>query len=312
MKNERQITKKDSQALLKKAQKWELKHGDNLTKKQRKNLRQTIDLLKKALDNDEALEKPHHKLETLLDDHSEEELTRMQRFWKEGRSIFTAVLVAILLRIFIVEPFKIPSGSMIPTLQIGDHLFVNKLAYGLWIPFVQKKWIWGQPQRGDVIVFVSPIDPSRDMVKRVIGLPGDSIVVKDNVVFVNGKPLPQKKKGSYTYQDKIEEGDWFTKQGVLFEERTKARRYLILKHPNDYSPLRFWDAATQAQNSQRPWGPKVKKGFLFVMGDNRDKSSDSRDWGLVPLENIKGRAFLVWLSFGPHGIRTHRFFSIIH
>jgi signal peptidase I len=173
-------------------------------------------------------------------------------------AIGMALLLALFIRTFIVQAFKIPSGSMIPTLQIGDHILVNKLTYGVRIP------VWGhyllqyrEPQRGDVIVFVFPEDRSKDFIKRVIGVSGDVVEIKGKKVFVNNQPI----EDSHAYF----EGDG--PQGMGFQIR------------DDYGPKR------------------VPENHIFVMGDNRDRSYDSRFWGFVDLQDIKGKAFMIYWSW---------------
>ena len=176
-----------------------------------------------------------------------------------GESIIIAVVLALVIRTFVVQAFKIPSGSMEDTLLIGDHILVNKLSYGLHIPVVDPKirlmGLLGDPQRGDIIVFPFPRDPSRDFIKRVIALPGERVEVRNHHAYINGEPL----KEPY----------------VKLDERAAM-------HPSRYSH----------------WGPEVvPPGKLFVMGDNRDNSADSRDWGFLDIRQVKGRAFIIYWSW---------------
>ncbi|MDY7034947.1 MAG: signal peptidase I [Thermodesulfobacteriota bacterium] len=167
-----------------------------------------------------------------------------------------AILVALFIRTFVVQAFKIPSGSMEPTLLIGDHILVNKFIYGIKIPFLRKTFIHiDEPKRDDVIVFIYPVDNSKDFIKRVIGLPGDKIEFVDKKIFVNGK-LYDDKHGFYT-KEEIPGG--------------KSKHVSITVPDNRF----------------------------FVMGDNRDNSYDSRVWGFVPSEFIKGKAFIIYWSW-PH------------
>jgi signal peptidase I len=180
-------------------------------------------------------------------------------FREYAESIIIAIILALVIRTFVVQAFKIPSGSMEDTLLIGDHILVNKLAYGLQIPVHDTKihffGLLGPPQRGDIIVFPFPRDPSRDFIKRVIGLPGDRVEVRNHHAYVNGEAL----KEPY----------------VRLDERAAL-------HPSRYSH----------------WGPEVvPPGKLFVMGDNRDNSADSRDWGFLDSELVKGRAFIIYWSW---------------
>lgn len=239
---------------------------------------------------------------------------RKSTFREYAESILIAVTIALLLRTFVIEPFKIPSGSMIPTLEIGDHIFVNKFSYGVWLPFVGKKWrIFSGPKRGDVIVFVYPVDPTKDFIKRVVGLPGDSITVKNNTLYINKKAIKRVKGKLHTYKEQEElGGKWHKRSGRVYTEHLKGVKHKILHDPNNPSPLNNWSSSVDARTIPRSWGPKVPPGFVFVMGDNRDHSSDSREWGLVPTQNIKGRAVLIWLSFGGgQGFRWKRLFTLI-
>ena len=171
-----------------------------------------------------------------------------------------AVILALLIRTFVVQAFKIPSGSMEPTLLVGDHILVNKFLYGVKIPFIRNTIIpISKPQRDDVIVFIYPHDTSKDYIKRVIGLPGDRIEIFDRKININGT----------LYEDK---------HGVYSEVRNVASPNMVKKK---YRPI------------------IVPENHLFVMGDNRDHSSDSRVWGFVPLKSVKGKAFIIYWSW-PH------------
>jgi signal peptidase I len=202
---------------------------------------------------------------------------------------------------------------MIPTLAIGDHIFVNKMSYGAWNPLNYTKYRIGQgPQRGDVIVFVYPVDPKKDFIKRVVGLPGDRIDVRHGQLFINDKPVTRSKKGIHRYLEPEEDGQWITREGRVHEEKTTDRPYTILLDEREGGNFQNWSSKDNGPLSRRPWGPVVKEDHVFVMGDNRDHSSDSRDWGLVPIKNIKGKAFLVWLSWGGgEGFRWERIFHPI-
>ena len=205
--------------------------------------------------------------------------------------------VALLIRSVLAEPFRIPSGSMVPTLQIGDHIVVTKFSYGFRIPLTRIPVTdLKVPERGDVVVFVYPgsdegklsywVDlpfpplATLDYVKRVVGLPGDTIEVRDNTVYLNGVPQGRDQKGDYTFvDDRCRENPT-----ALYEE-----------HLGDVDHTTL--ASTLYGIQMRDFGPvTVPEGHIFAMGDNRDHSSDSRAWGFVPLRNIKGRARFVWLS----------------
>lgn len=179
-----------------------------------------------------------------------------------GEALFIALLLALFIRAFVAQAFTIPSGSMIPTLLVGDYILVNKFGYGIRNPFSNKIWVpIGTPQRGDVVVFIFPEDPTKDYIKRVIGLPGDQVLIRNKKVFINGKPLE-------------------TPQAV-------------------YSDPSIFPAPTRPTDPPRDnFGPvTVPKDSLFVMGDNRDYSYDSRFWGFVPQDNLRGKAFIIYFSW---------------
>ena len=175
-----------------------------------------------------------------------------------AESIIIAVLMALVIRTFIVQAFKIPSGSMEDTLLIGDHLLVSKFIYGTKIPFVDGKFLKiRDPKRGDVIVFEYPEDPSKDFIKRVVGTPGDTVEVKEKKLFVNGQP-----------------------------------------YNNPHEVHKEKEIIPKEQNPRDNFGPfKVPENSYFVMGDNRDRSYDSRFWGVVPSDKIKGLAFIKYWSW---------------
>jgi signal peptidase I len=241
------------------------------------------------------------QLDAALDQHLSFARKSAAREYTE--SIGGAILVALLARAFVFEPFHIPSGSMIPTLLVGDFIFVNKMAYGLRIPFSDPahthKLFESAPRRGDVVVFIVPQRPADDYVKRVIGLPGDRIDVRDNVLYVNGERQPRTDVGEFTYLDHSEYTD-HDMQVVAHEyvENLQGREHPILQRP---------DGGLGRNGS---W--VVEPGRIFVMGDNRDNSADSRiegGIGQIPFSYIKGRASLIWISFGgEHVIRFERFF----
>lgn len=201
------------------------------------------------------------------------------------RSFFPVILIVLLLRSFVVEPFRIPSGSMIPTLSIGDFILVNKFSYGLRLPVVHTKFVQlGEPQRGDVVVFRYPPDPSKDYIKRVVGLPGDEIRYEDKVLYINGQRVPTDDMSLYT-------GYGAGALGVPTLEMTESLgevHHQILVVPRRLEPdLR----------------KRVPSGHYFVMGDNRDNSADSREWGFVPEQNLVGKAFMIWMSWDAARLR---------
>ena len=204
-----------------------------------------------------------------------------------SRSFFPVILIVLLLRSFIVEPFRIPSGSMMPTLLVGDFILVNKFAYGLRLPVLNSKIVpLGEPQRGDVVVFRFPRDESVDYIKRVIGLPGDQVYYRNKTVYVNGEPMGQVPLPPY-----IGEGSGSGQTGDLrAEEQLDGVEHQIL-----INPLR---PDLPGGCEVLAYGPvTVPQGKYFVMGDNRDNSNDSRCWGFVPEQNLVGKAFAIWMSW---------------
>lgn len=229
-----------------------------------------------------------------------------------GKQLAIAIFIVMLLRSSIIEPYKIPSGSMIPTLFIGDHIFVNKFAYGFKVPFTEfilDKPIYMTeqkvPARGDVIVFKYPRDESINYIKRVIGLPGDTISIRDKVLYINNKPIGEAPLIDAKLAEGIE-NDYDKSTLSLYSEDLTGIKHPVLHDGksllgSDYGPI------------------LVPARHLFVMGDNRDRSSDSRIWGFVPLDNIKGRAMFIWLNFVlslenefKFNLRLDRFATVIH
>ena len=195
-------------------------------------------------------------------------------FREYAEAIVMALLLALFIRTFVVQAFKIPSGSMIPTLQIGDHILVNKLAYGVRVP------LWGhylvefkKPQRGDVVVFIFPEDRTKDFIKRVVGLPGDTVEIRGKKVYVNGKAIDD---------------------------------------PHAYFEGEGGQVGIQIRDDYGP--KKVPGNHVFVMGDNRDKSYDSRFWGYVNLDDVKGKAFLIYWSWDGNDrwVRWERLGGVIY
>lgn len=196
-----------------------------------------------------------------------------------ARSFFPVILVVLILRSFLVEPFRIPSGSMMPTLLKGDFILVNKFAYGIRLPVVDSKILEiDEPERGDVIVFRYPEDPSIDYIKRVVGLPGDTISYFGKQLYINGELAPQTRLGPYTT----------TGEGRHMIGADRRREQL--------GDVEHDILVMQGRRSQEG-EYVVPEGHYFVMGDNRDNSRDSRVWGFVPDENLVGKAFMIWMSW---------------
>lgn len=224
--------------------------------------------------------------------------------WVEWGASFFPILIAIfLLRAFLVEPFRIPSGSMLPTLEAGDFILVNKYVYGIRLPVIDKKIIdIGTPKRGDVVVFRYPIDPSVDYIKRVVGLPGDKLEYINKRLRINGQDMPVQPSGSYLLTEE-KGGEAETKQADRLMEKLGDVQHDILNKSISDAPAFVKDDAIR----DYPWRKNcvytlegfrctVPPGHYFMMGDNRDGSSDSRYWGFVPDANLRGRAFFIWFS----------------
>jgi len=262
-------------------------------------------------------------------------------------SIGAAILIALALRAMVLEAFKIPSSSMYPTLEVNDHIFVNKFIYGVHIPFTTAKVVeWRKPKRGEVIVFMQPCEPDRDYSKRVVATEGQSVEVRCNVVYVDGKPVDNTlvQGDTCTYDDYDENNQkWYPKQCSEYAERVDGNEYHVFHDAE--RPLRderrARDSALAVADTRdfpRLDGPRlppscttqpdgepfaapnqlpgklvvtrssagvcepqlhyvVPPGHIFAMGDNRSNSNDSRVWGSVPIENIRGKALFIWMSY---------------
>ncbi|MBF0098284.1 MAG: signal peptidase I [Magnetococcales bacterium] len=200
-------------------------------------------------------------------------------------AIVTAVGIALVVRTFVIEPFKIPSGSMIPTLLVGDYLFVSKMAYGHRIPFTRERIFYGNgPKRGDVAVFEYPQDPRKDYIKRVVGLPGDRITYRNKRLFINGEAVAYEANGQFVYKN--EQGEEV--ESLQLSEKLPGTApngeaiHPVLVRPFSYSDLT---------------DTTVPAGHFFVMGDNRDNSNDSRAWGFVPAYRLVGEALIIFWSW---------------
>ncbi|HZQ59924.1 MAG TPA: signal peptidase I [Casimicrobiaceae bacterium] len=223
-------------------------------------------------------------------------------WWIEyPKSFFPVLLIVFLLRSFVAEPFKIPSSSMRPTLEVGDFILVNKFTYGLRLPVIEQKIIpIGDPKRGDVVVFRYPVNPSQDFIKRVVGVGGDEVTYRDKQLTVNGKPWPLTKDGSYSYLE-----------GLRFETTQRLTETVDTgsgekAHDIAWNPaaapvypqnVRSFPGRENCDYNEHGFTCRVPKGHYFMMGDNRDNSDDSRYWGFVPDDHIRGRAFFIWFNW---------------
>ena len=219
----------------------------------------------------------------------------MQPWWLDWTAgLFPVILAVFVLRSFLFEPFKIPSGSMIPTLLVGDLILVNKFTYGVRLPVVNIKLTEGTPpHRGDVMVFRYPPKPSLDYIKRVVGVPGDEVAYLNKRLTINGQPVSKTPVPDFFDQDSMS----YFKQ---FEEVLGGRRHRLLNDDSRPAFIPGVENFPMKQNcrySVEGVVCKVPAGHYFMMGDNRDNSLDSRYWGFVPDRNIVGRAFFVWMNF---------------
>jgi signal peptidase I len=221
--------------------------------------------------------------------------------WVEySKAFFPVLLIVFLLRSFLAEPFKIPSSSMRPTLEVGDFILVNKFVYGIRLPVIEQKIIpLGDPKRGDVVVFRYPLNPSQDFIKRVVGVGGDVVEYRDKALTVNGTPWPQQPDSSYSYLE-----------GLRFEtlersiektdgEASRAHTIGVNKSAQPVYPsnVRPFSGRENCDYNERGFKCRVPAGHYFMMGDNRDNSDDSRYWGFVPDDHVRGRAFFIWFNW---------------
>jgi len=224
----------------------------------------------------------------------------MQPWWLDWTAgLFPVILVVFLLRSFLFEPFKIPSGSMIPTLLVGDLILVNKYHYGVRLPVINKKIVTNHdPQRGDVMVFRYPKDTSIDYIKRVVGVPGDEVSFREQKLYVNGVQAPLTETpppGFYDEDLRMYFPEYKEKLGEVEHRILLNPRAQPFYGPEDKITFPFRE---NCRYSAEGVTCKVPPGHYFMMGDNRDNSQDSRWWGFVPDENIVGKAVLVWMNFG--------------
>ena len=309
-----------AQKMTERVQKLVQKKGHKISSQGKAELVAAIESLTKAITDkdDERISACVRKLE--------EKTARYLAFARKSvareyfESIGVAILIAVILRLFCVEAFKIPSESMVPTLMVGDHIFVSKYLYGISVPFVNKRVVrFASPARGDVVVFVKPSRAEQagvsleyfgdefqepmagsDFIKRIVGLPDDIVEMKDDVVWINGVEIPRCRVGTAKYRahDEIRQ-KWVDEVGELWVEELDGRRYTILE--------------TRSDLPVENYGPmKVGYDQVLVLGDNRDNSNDSRSWGMVPFDNIKGRASVIWWSNRrPHGFQWDRVGTLI-
>lgn len=226
----------------------------------------------------------------------------VEPWWVEyPKSFFPVLLIVFLLRSFVAEPFKIPSSSMRPTLEVGDFILVNKFVYGLRLPVIEQKVVsLRNPQRGDVVVFRYPVNPSQDFIKRVVGVGGDEVAYRDKQLTVNGKTWRLQRDGSYSYLE-----------GLRFETTERAIEAVdtgsgFKTHQVALNPaaapvypqnVRPFPRRENCDYNDRGFNCRVPPGQYLMMGDNRDNSDDSRYWGFVPDDHIRGRAFFIWFNW---------------
>ena len=350
----------EAKRLLREARSGLRRHQSRVPDRVRADLEQRVDALDEALrkDDGDGVRRQLSGLETMLDEHLS--FTRKSTLREYGESIGIAIIIALFLRAFVVEAFKIPSGSMIPTMEIGDHIFVNKFLYGVRIPFTRTKFFeYRAPKRGEVIVFINPCYPDKDFIKRIVAVGGDTVEMRCDVLYINGEPVPQELVAdgdTCLYWDYKEDIDHWSQEpcsrymetldGNRFEalyDRDRSNRDTsrvqkeadprhvpsLLRGKRDFPSLHYsppevprcsndpkflGESDADALGRIEPSVPErsqhegvcapnmryvVPEGHVFVMGDNRDNSSDSRVWGPVPLENIKGKALFIWWSDKP-------------
>lgn len=200
-----------------------------------------------------------------------------------SNSLLPVFLVVLIIRSFIIEPFKIPSGSMIPTLEVHDFILVNKFSYGLRLPVTNTLIVpLGEPERGDIMVFRYPVQPRQNFIKRVVGLPGDQVVQRDGELLINGEPVDRELRDRRTRGNLHE---------TVYVEQLGDARYLA-RYEARVNPF---TGSLMVNSEDGEW--QIPEGNYFMVGDNRNNSSDSRAWGLVPESHIVGEAFLIWMHW---------------
>jgi len=274
--------------------------GKRLAEADRKRLEVHLEELRVALDgtDEKALERALAAVRSDLQQH--QQALKKASFSENVRSLGGAVILALLIRAFLFEAFKIPTGSMIPTLQVGDHLFVNKFVYGLRVPFTHYRFVEGRaPRPGEIVVFEYPgpgEDHGKDFIKRVVGVAGDRVRLQDNRLLVNGQPIPTEVLGA---PGPCEDATLAQCQCVRQRERLgdmeSLTQHIALSEANFRAGCRNApDWPMEAGEAGDAVEVVVPAGHVFVMGDNRDNSSDGRYWGFLPVENTKGRAMVRW------------------
>jgi len=302
------MLRRDAELAIKDAERRLRRFGNRLASQPRAEVEQAVAGLYTAqkTDNTTQISEALVQLDQVLTSHLSFARKGASREYVE--SIGVAVLIALLLRAFVVEAFKIPSGSMIPTLQVGDHIFVNKFLFGARVPFTNIKLLHHirEPRRGEVIVFIYPVDPDKDFIKRIVAIPGDTVqVCAGGQVSINNQPLRRElQPGPCEYDDYDEDrpfGSWHKVGCVAYREWNGNQTYVTVHNQSPPPQLPMCSSWTVPQDK------------VFVMGDNRDNSHDSRYWGFVPYENIKGKAWFIWWSAGEHSsVRLNRMFDSIH
>lgn len=286
--------------------------------KGRQELAQALAELEQALagDDNDRISAAARKLEEKSGRHLA--FARKSAMREYVESIGIAVIVAVILRLFVVEAFKIPSESMVPTLMVGDHIFVSKYLYGVTLPFTNRRVVrFAAPARGEVVVFAKPsheeqygskpdyIDAfedemaGKDFIKRIVGVAGDRVELREDILWVNGEEIPRCQLGRRTYRSYNRFlGKWENAEGQLWVERHGGFLYTVVE--DDHGPVTTFGPIT------------VPDDQVFLLGDNRDNSNDSRYWGPVPVDNIKGRAMVIWWSNRrPHGFQWDRLGRLI-
>ncbi len=295
---------KEARLLLREARRGLRKYAHRITEKGAVAVREAVGQLDGAANDKHWDDLPGalNALDRALDDYLP--FARKSTVREYTESIAVAVLIALFLRAFVVEAFKIPSGSMIPTLQVGDHIFVNKFIYGIRVPWTNIKFgmTYRKPRRGEVIVFIYPKEPDKDFIKRIVAVEGDTVEVRDNQLYVNDQAVSRHHvDGDCKYEDyKEETAKW---------EEDRCEEWTEAVEGNEYTTIYDRNGQVHSYKAQL-----VPPNSVFVMGDNRDNSHDSRFWGFVPFELIKGKAMVIWWSSGePEGwIRIARMFKLIH